>query len=110
MNPSRTSLFSSARAAWRAKSDPESVRPLARVFWRAVLIVVAVSGVCIIAAAGYFFLTTQGAINPVDTLPLKRNQRLDRDKLDEVLSGVAARERAFAERAIPAAIPPDPSR
>jgi hypothetical protein len=110
MNTSRDPLLSSARAAWRIKTDPESVRPLARLFWRMTLTTVTVSAVCIFVAAGYFFLATQSAINPVDALPVKRNQRLDRDKLDAVLSGIAAREQAFAERTVPASIPPDPSR
>lgn len=108
MNTFHTSLFSSARAAWRAKSDPESVRPLARLFWRITLVVVVITGAFIIAAAGYFFFTTQGTINSVDALPIKRNQRLDRDKLDAALSAFEARERAFSERAIPA-LSPDPS-
>lgn len=109
MNTSRESLIFSARAAWRARTDPESVHPLARLFWRIMLVAVMLAAACIIAAAGYFFFDTQSAISAVDTLPLKRNHRLDRDKLDAVLADIAARQEAFTERRIPDATVPDPS-
>lgn len=107
-NNTRTGI-DTVRAAWADRSDPEGIRPLARVFWRVLLAGVIVGAVSVIVAAALLFLGSMSALAPADTLPLKRNQRLDRTKLDEVVAQIEARQAAFAARKIPVTIPPDPS-
>lgn len=110
MNTSRQpSLFGAARAAWANLSDPESIRPVARVFWYVHLSAVATAIIAIVAWSGFFFVDTMTAVASQETGPARRSQRVDRTQFDQVITQLTARQEAFAAHKLPVTAPPDPS-
>ncbi|MBM3272187.1 hypothetical protein FJY94_02815 [Candidatus Kaiserbacteria bacterium] len=109
MSDRRDRVGGAFRAAWENRTDPESLRPIAALYWRVPLTIGVVAIVALLGYGAYFFLDTLKAIEPPASAIAKRTPKLDRAQLESVLAQLAAREEAFLNRAVPAAIPPDPS-
>lgn len=109
MNDRRDRLSGVFRAAWDNRTDPESLRPIAALYWRVLLMISAAAIVVLLGYGAYFFFDTLKAIEPPASAITKRTPKLDRAQLESVLAQLVAREEAFLNRAAPAVIPPDPS-
>ena len=103
-----TSLFNDLKMYYAARHEPESMRPLAEVYWRVLLLVglVMVAAVLLYGASEFFgVIANLSSDGPAKSRPAAT---LNRNQLEGTLRALQGRRQNFD--ALPATTIPDPSK
>ena len=101
-------MFKDLQAFYAARNEPENMRPLAEVYWRALLTLGLLMVVGVLMYGTWEFFGVIANLSSADATTAPSSATLDRNQLQNMLDSLNARQKGFD--ALPGVTASDPSK